>query len=138
MTKRQHVDLDKAVCSVFGKLFGFEKVGILFVDGVEADPNAPNIFKINHLPQPPHDEDLTEYDRSKGYSGTVNFPKNIGITGDAIQKQKVIVLRKGERASNFASELDNMVSVVNFESMVVGPVFDADGICRGALQFVNK
>jgi hypothetical protein len=50
MTKRKHVDLDLAICGNFGKLFGFEKVGILFVDGVESDPLAPNIFKINHLP----------------------------------------------------------------------------------------
>ena len=49
-----------------------------------------------------------------------------------------MVLNKGERASNFASELDNMVNVAQFESMLVGPVFDADGICRGAVQFVNR
>ena len=82
MTKRKHVDLDLAICGNFGKLFGFEKVGILFVDGVESDPLAPNIFKINHLPQ--NDEFLSEYEKSKGYSSTVNFPKNIGLTGEAI------------------------------------------------------
>ena len=90
MTKRKHVDLDLAICGNFGKLFGFEKVGILFVDGVESDPLAPNIFKINHLPQ--NDEFLSEYEKSKGYSSTVNFPKNIGLTGEAIQKNKVIVM----------------------------------------------
>ena len=50
----------------------------------------------------------------------------------------MVVLNKGERASNFASELDNMVNVQTLESVIIGPVFDQDGVCRGAVQFVNK
>jgi len=30
-----------------------------------------------------------------------------------------------------------MVNIPTLESMVVGPIFDSDGICRGAVQFVN-
>jgi len=72
------------------KLFKFDEVGILFVDGVEDDHNSPNLFRINHLPQ---DEDnkrnLTEYDQERGFAGTVKFPKTIGMTGQAVVKKKV-------------------------------------------------
>ena len=138
MCQRKHVDLDKSICKVFPQLFKFEKVGILFVDGVESDPDAPNLFKITHLPEPGNDEEISEYNKSKGFGAIVRFPKNIGLTGESIQKRKVVVLNKGERASNFASELDNMVNVQTLESVIIGPVFDQDGVCRGAVQFVNK
>jgi len=84
MTMRKHVDLDVAVCNTFNGLFGFERVGILFVDGVEGDPLSPNLFKINHLTKPDFGQDHTEYEKSKGFSGIVRFPKNIGITGESI------------------------------------------------------
>lgn len=48
------------------------------------------------------------------------------------------MLQKGERVSNFASELDNMVNNNQLESMMIGPLFDTEGILRGAIQFVNK
>jgi hypothetical protein len=74
-------------------LFKFDEVGILFVDGVESDPNSPNLFRINHLPQ---DEDnkanLNEYDIERGFVGTVKFPKTIGLTGQSVIKKKVQVM----------------------------------------------
>lgn len=84
MCQRKHVDLDKSICKVFPQLFKFEKVGILFVDGVEGDPDAPNLFKITHLPEPGHDEEISEYNKSKGFGAIVRFPKNIGLTGESI------------------------------------------------------
>ena len=70
-------------------LFNFEDVGVLFVDGVEKEKNeAQNLFRINHL----SDEFPNPYDANKGFSGIVLFPRTIGLTGDAIQHNKIIVM----------------------------------------------
>jgi len=69
----------------------------------------------------------------RGFGDIVKFPRNIGLTGEAIQKRKIVVLQKGERVSNFASELDNMVNTAALESMMIGPIFDTNGDLRGAV-----
>lgn len=71
-------------------MFGFEQVGVLFVDGVEADAEASNLYKINHLPTDAEGlAALTEYDHSRGFVSTVCFPKTLGVTGMAIAKKKI-------------------------------------------------
>jgi len=83
--KRQHVEIDLAIQKICKPLFKFEEVGVLFVDGVEADSEAPNLYKINHLPTDEEGRaELTEYDLSRGFKGINSFPKTLGITGLAI------------------------------------------------------
>ena len=111
----------------------------MYVDGCE-NPTVkePQMFKITHH-EPIEDEGCrTEYEKIKGFGDIVKFPRNIGITGEAIQKRKVIVVQKGERVQNYASEIDNVEGVSSVESFMVGPVFDNNGNLRGVIQFVNK
>lgn len=75
---------------------------------------------------------------SGGFGDIVKFPRNIGLTGEAIQAKKIVVLQKGERVSNFASELDNMVNSLVLESILIGPIYDPNGNLRGVIQLVNK
>jgi hypothetical protein len=120
-------------------LFGFEACGVLFVDGVEGDPEAPNLYKINHLPTDAEGKaNLTEYDYSRGFMSTVQFPRTLGITGHAIAKRKVQVAQVGENAAALCSELDNSVGCSVLESMLIAPIYDHDGILRGAVQLINK
>jgi hypothetical protein len=88
--KRKHTEIDLSFQKMLAPLFKFDEVGILFVDGVEADPNSPNLFRINHLPQDEENKaNLTEYDVERGFVGTVKFPKTIGLTGQAVTRKKV-------------------------------------------------
>jgi hypothetical protein len=121
---------------VFSELFQFEHVGVLFVDCVDkAENTLPHLFKITHSDS---DDDEGADGANRGFKDTVKFPRNIGLTGESIQNKKIVVLQKGERVSNFASELDNMVNSLVLESILIGPIFDGNGDLRGVIQLVNK
>ena len=87
--KRKHVDIDLSIQKYLAGLFRFEEVGILFVDAVEKDKNeAQNLFRINHLAE----DNQNPYDANRGFAGIVLFPRTIGLTGEAIQSKKIVVL----------------------------------------------
>merc|ERR1711990_999078 len=67
------------------------------------------------------EDNQNPYDANRGFTGIVLFPRTIGLTGEAIQTKKIVVLQEGDRVSHFASELDNMCNVDTLESMVSFP-----------------
>lgn len=68
----------------------------------------------------------------------VRFPKDRGITGQAIQGREVIVVNNGESNISFAAEVDNAVGCAIVHNLMVGACYDRDGSLRGVIQLVNK
>lgn len=141
---RKHVPLDKCLREIFPKLFQFQVCGVMFYSKKE-----DSLYKIIHL----SDDDLNaplnsfkdkQSDGSivrvvvKDYESLVFYPKNIGCTGNAIAKKKVVYFNKSQRDLFFSGEIDNSVGVQYVDSLMIGAMYDTDGQLRGVIQLINK
>lgn len=68
----------------------------------------------------------------------LEFPTNVGLTGLAIQKNRIIVADKGDLDTRFAPEVDSGGIAVNFRNIMVGPMVAHDGKCKGVVLLYNK
>lgn len=110
--------------TIFPKIFGYEKAGILF-----KDDNTQTLYTIN----------CEDYSQIKLFEDNiVRYPMNMGLSGKAVQKKKVLITHSGEKDANFASEIDNFLSIYKIQNMLIAPFTDRNGNVRGIIQLINK
>ena len=68
----------------------------------------------------------------------VRLPRDRGITGHAISRKEVLVVKDGEQEKEYLAEVDNAAGVAVIRNMMIGPCFDTSGTLRGLIQLVNK
>ena len=61
------------------------------------------------------------------------FPRNIGITAQAIDTNKTYYFNEGKKLPQFLNEVDNCNGRLYAESLVVAPVKTLDGELWGVL-----
>ena len=108
---------------MFPGLFRFQQCGVLFVDF-----ESNNLFKFDYRFQ----DEQTQKPR------VLIYPQNVGCTGQAIERNKIIFYNKGERLLNFVNEIDNSPGLNEVESYLVAPICDYDGKLRGVIQLINR
>ena len=78
------------------------------------------------------EEELVEY------SSFVRVPSNDGLTGIAISTGRVFILQPSEKNDQFSVDTDNCVEANSVKSMVIGPMINPKGECKGVIQLINK
>lgn len=123
LAERKHVNLATMVIQMFPGLFRFQQCGVLFVDF-----ESNNLFKFDYRFQ----------DEQNQKPKVLIYPQNVGCTGQAIERNKIIFYNKGERLLNFVNEIDNSPGLNEVESYLVAPICDYDGKLRGVIQLINR
>ena len=74
----------------------------------------------------------------------INFPANIGLSGQVFTNGNIIVCNDAEKESGFVDEIDNQPKVRNVRNFMIGPVYGeqapgtAENQPNGIIQFINK
>jgi hypothetical protein len=66
------------------------------------------------------------------------LPINLGLAGQAIQKKEPLIFMDGEENQDFCMEIDNSIQVMDYENVLVCPMFDNTGQLKGVIHMINK
>ena len=66
------------------------------------------------------------------------LPINIGLAGIAIAERSPQVFMDGEDEQEFCLEVDNTVQVMDYENVLVCPMFDSKNRLKGVIHLINK
>lgn len=68
----------------------------------------------------------------------LTLPADVGVTGLAIRSKQTVIMQPTEKSQYYSGDVDNCIEAANVKSMVVGPMFSDDGVCKGVIQLINK
>lgn len=57
----------------------------------------------------------------------------MGLSGKAVQRNKIIIALEGEKQKYYSSEIDNLYNIGRIENMILGPITDSQGNVKGVV-----
>lgn len=124
MQSRKQEELVATIRSKFPQVFGYEYAAVLFYDSTdEALFCFTNSSKSNNIST--KDQKIV-------------LPVGIGLTGLAINNKKTMFFEQGENDPNFQLEVDNTRQILDYDQVLVCPLYDFNGQLCGCLHLINK
>jgi transcriptional regulator with GAF, ATPase, and Fis domain len=124
MKAKRHEDLYQDLTDYLPKLFNFEKAGIMFMDHTTGF-----LYSINE------NEDGADPSKHEEIS---RYPINMGLTGICLAEREPLITLEGEDDPRFSFEVDNILRLLDVESLLIVPLIDSQNRLQGAIQMINK
>lgn len=123
VSSNNHRDIANKIHETLPKFFDFESAGIIFIDHLSGE-----LFSMIHEPN------ASEY-----YGmNALKFPRETGLTGDTLIKNKLTLYNQPKRMSAYNPEIDNNAGATEVKQIVMIPLKDSYNNIVGILQLTNK
>ena len=120
MKAKKNEDLYRDLAKYLPPLFNYEKAGIMFMDH-----STGFLYSINNL-----DEDAQEGTKMEDIS---RYPINMGLTGICLEEREPLITLEGEDDPRFSFEVDNILRLLDVESLLIVPLIDSQNRLQGAI-----